>query len=84
MVLSHDRSLLLRHARDQNGVISFFLQHLCDAADLFGSLSGPVDHLGRALPDLAVMVHHGISEIGKGLLFDLQNGVIHRKTPVPD
>ena len=49
--------------------------------DLPSGFPGPVDHLSRSLADAPVGIHLGVADVRKGLLFELQQGLVHADGP---
>ena len=74
----------LRDARDHDVLLPALAHGGHDADDVLVGLSRAVDHLGHALPQLAVVVDLGKAEILKRLKLQLRDGVVRRELAAAD
>ena len=71
------RRRLRRQPGDENGFLAVLAHDAHDADHLGDGFSRAVDHLRRPLADAPMHVHFCIADVGKGLLLDGQQRVVH-------
>ena len=74
--MGEDAGLFLIHAGNEDVAAASLPHGPDDAQNLLRCFGGPVDDLGGALPDPAMEVHLGVAQVGEGLRFQLQQGVL--------